>query len=120
MQDDKILLIKRHDDGLWAIPGGLVEVGETAAEAARRELWEEAGVEAEIEKFLGVFDSRNWKSRTSMQLFHFVFLLDAKDPQPRTSNEAQDVGFFAENQLPPLSAGHPLRVPYYGNSKIVL
>ena len=26
MQDGKILLIKRHDDGLWAIPGGLVEV----------------------------------------------------------------------------------------------
>ena len=38
---DSIMLIKRHDDGLWALPGGLVDVGESWAEAARRELYEE-------------------------------------------------------------------------------
>jgi ADP-ribose pyrophosphatase YjhB (NUDIX family) len=109
----KILLIKRHDDGLWAIPGGLVEVGETAAEAAQRELWEEVGIQAEIVRLLGVFDSRIWKSKTSMQLFHFVFLVEANEPTPQTSAEALDVSFFSEDKLPPLSAGHHLRVPYF-------
>ena len=110
---NKILLIKRHDDGLWAIPGGLVEVGETAAEAARRELFEEAGIHSEITRLLGVFDSRVWRSKTSMQLFHFVFQVEADDPTPHTSSEALDVGYFAGDNLPPLSSGHHLRVPFF-------
>jgi len=113
LRKGKILLLKRHDDGLWAIPGGLVEVGETAAEAAQRELWEEVGIQAKIVHLLGVFDSRIWKSKTSMQLFHFVFLAEASDATFHTSNEALEVGFFSEDQLPPLSAGHHLRVPYF-------
>jgi ADP-ribose pyrophosphatase YjhB (NUDIX family) len=111
--ENKILLIKRHDDGLWAIPGGLVEVGETAAEAAQRELLEEAGIRAEITRLLGVFDSRVWKSKTSMQLFHFVFLAETDDPTPHTSAEALDIGFFSKDKLPPLSSGHHLRVPLF-------
>jgi len=110
--DQKILLIKRHDDGFWAIPGGLVEVGETPAEAAQRELFEEAGIRADITRLLGVFDSRNWKSKTGMQLFHFVFLAETDNPTPHTSTEALDVGYFAEDHLPPLSSGHHLRVPF--------
>ena len=43
-RDGRILLIRRADNGLWALPGGLVEVGETLAEAACRELLEEAGI----------------------------------------------------------------------------
>jgi len=108
----KILLIKRNDDGLWAIPGGLVEVGETAAEAAQRELFEETGIRAEVIRLLGVFDSRIWKSKTSMQLFHFVFQAETDDPTPHTSTEALGVGYFSEDKLPPLSSGHHLRVPY--------
>ena len=54
----RILLIKREDNGLWAMPGGLVDVGETLAEAAQRELAEEANVEARVTQLLGVFDSR--------------------------------------------------------------
>jgi 8-oxo-dGTP pyrophosphatase MutT (NUDIX family) len=40
----KILLIRRQDNGLWAVPGGLSEVGETTSQAALRELSEEAGI----------------------------------------------------------------------------
>ncbi len=109
----KILLIKRNDDRLWAIPGGLVEVGETAAEAAQRELFEEAGIRAEVTRLLGVFDSRVWKSRTRMQLFHFVFQAETDNPTPYTSTEALDVDYFSEDKLPLLSPGHHLRVPYY-------
>ena len=111
--DEKILLIKRHDDGRWAIPGGLVEVGETAAETAKRELFEEVGIQADIVKLLGVFDSRIWKSNTGMQLYHLVFLAETDDIFPRTSKEALDVGYFCEDELPPLSSGHHLRVPFY-------
>jgi NUDIX domain/Hydrolase of X-linked nucleoside diphosphate N terminal len=40
-----ILLIQRKDDRLWAMPGGVLEVGETPAEGACREAWEESGLE---------------------------------------------------------------------------
>lgn len=56
---DEILLIQRGKGtftGLWSLPGGHVEPGEKAADAARREVHEETGVEAEIEGLVGVHD----------------------------------------------------------------
>ena len=41
-RDGRVLLIRRKDNGLWALPGGMAEVGETPSEAAVRELGEEA------------------------------------------------------------------------------
>src|SRR4051812_46646689 len=43
----RILLIQRKDNGLWAMPGGDLEVGETPAEGVCREVWEETGITVE-------------------------------------------------------------------------
>lgn len=51
----EILLQKRRDNGCWAPPGGAMELGETAENAARREAWEEAGVVAGEMRLLGVY-----------------------------------------------------------------
>lgn len=109
-RDGKLLLIRRHDDGLWALPGGLVDVGETLAEAAERELWEEVGVRGTAVRLLGVFDSRRTRSRDKAQLYHVVFQVET-DGTPVPSSEATEVGFFAEVALPALSPGHHVRVP---------
>lgn len=109
--DEKLLLIRRHDDGRWALPGGAVDIGETTAAAAVRELREETGIEGRATGLLAVFDSRTWQSPFPYQLNHFVFSCEADDPAPRTSPEALDVGFFAADDLPSLSQGHHLRVP---------
>ncbi len=112
LRDGKILLIRREDDGLWAMPGGLTEVGETLAETAQRELWEEAGVSGRVVKLLGLFDSRFWRSRTKTQLYHALFLVEADSgSEPAAGPETTDVGFFSESALPELSPGHTLRVP---------
>jgi len=108
---EQIMLIKRSDNGLWAVPGGLVEVGETLAEAARRELWEETGIQGQITKLLGIFDSRLWQSKTKAHLYHAIFLAETPDITPRTSIEASEVAFFREDDLPELSPGHNYRVP---------
>ena len=108
---EKIMLIKRSDNGLWAVPGGLVEVGETLAGAAQRELWEETGIRGQVTTLLGIFDSRVWHSKTKAHLYHAIFLAEATDLLPRTSSEATEVAFFGENNLPELSPGHQHRVP---------
>ncbi|KAE8689981.1 Nudix hydrolase 23 [Hibiscus syriacus] len=51
--DRKILLCKRNIEpsfGLWTLPAGYLEIGESAAEGAIRETWEEAGAEVELKK----------------------------------------------------------------------
>lgn len=52
VRQGRALLVRRHDSGplagLWSLPGGHVEWGETLREAALRELREETGIEAEI------------------------------------------------------------------------
>lgn len=51
----EILLQRRTDNGLWAYSGGAVELYEQVEDAARRELWEETGLEAHSLELLGVF-----------------------------------------------------------------
>ena len=111
-RDKEILLIKRHDNGLWAYPGGAVEIGETLAEAAERELWEEARIRGRATRLIGMFDSRIWKSQVKRQMYHALFLVESSDLSPETTSEATEVGFFSEENLPPLAPGHHLRVSF--------
>ncbi|MXY44576.1 MAG: NUDIX domain-containing protein [Dehalococcoidia bacterium] len=111
-RDGRILLIKREDNGLWAMPGGATEVGETWAYSAERELHEEAGVEGTATQLLGVFDSCLWGSRAKYHVYSSVWLVEVSDDQtPVAGPETTDVGFFAEDDLPDLSPGHTSRIP---------
>lgn len=110
LREGRILLIRRRDDGLWALPGGLVEVGETLVQAAERELLEEANVRGRVVQFLGLFDSRLWQTRTKAQLYTAIFKIATADI-PAPAPETLGARFFAADNLPDLSQGHHLRVP---------
>ena len=112
LRDGKLLLIQRSDDKLWALPGGLVEIGETLADAAQRELWEETGIRGRVTRLLGIFDSRQWQTRTKVQLYSAIFQAEAESGVLTPSSETSAVAFFDEMDLPPLSQGHHLRVPF--------
>jgi ADP-ribose pyrophosphatase YjhB (NUDIX family) len=51
----QVLLVRRTDDSNWELPGGRVEVGETASQAAVREVAEESGVTIEITDLAGIY-----------------------------------------------------------------
>ncbi len=55
----RVLLERRGQppaQGAWAVPGGLIELGETAEEAIRREVREECGIEIAVGPVLGLFE----------------------------------------------------------------
>ena len=54
-REHEILLMRRSDNGYWGLPGGFVELGESVAEAARREVAEETGWSVEIGRLIGVY-----------------------------------------------------------------
>jgi 8-oxo-dGTP pyrophosphatase MutT (NUDIX family) len=51
----RVLLVRRADDGYWELPGGRVEVGESASVAVVREVAEEAGVAITVTRLAGVY-----------------------------------------------------------------
>jgi 8-oxo-dGTP diphosphatase len=52
---DRVLVIKRRDNGHWEPPGGVLELGETFEEGVKREVLEETGVHVEVERLTGVY-----------------------------------------------------------------
>lgn len=57
-EDNSIILIQRGNDpykGSWALPGGMMDEGETIEQTAIREAKEETGLDVELVKLLGVF-----------------------------------------------------------------
>lgn len=76
VRGDQVLLIRRANEpsrGRWSIPGGTVELGETLAQAAKREVGEECQLEVEIGDVLSVFDliQRDDKGRIR---YHYVLI----------------------------------------------
>jgi ADP-ribose pyrophosphatase YjhB (NUDIX family) len=51
----RILLTRRADNGLWCLPGGMMESGESVAEACEREVWEETGLQVRAKRLVGVY-----------------------------------------------------------------
>lgn len=96
----EILLIQRKDSAHWALPGGIAEIGSTAAEAALRELWEEAGLRGTTTRLLGIFDNRNWGTWSKVHMWHLVFAVSCSDFAAVPGIECLDARFFAPNALP--------------------
>lgn len=107
VQDGRVLLVKRRnppDAGLWGFPGGHVEPGETAMQAAVRELWEETGVSAQPVGYITNVDVIEHTEDGALA-FHFLLAAVLCD-QPSGVAAARD---DAEE-----AAWHPLNVVLRG------
>ncbi|ATL32760.1 NUDIX hydrolase [Streptomyces formicae] len=108
---DRVLLVRREDNGLWALPGGVVEVGERPADAAVREAFEEVGLRAEAVALNGQYDSRSTGTNTPFHVVHLVYACRVTDASAlRVSAETDDFGWFSRDRVPRLSPGHDVRV----------
>jgi ADP-ribose pyrophosphatase YjhB (NUDIX family) len=94
--EGKILLIRRTDNGNWALPGGGVDIGESLPQAAIRETREETGVDCEITGLSGIYtDPGHVILYTSngevRQEFSIVLTARATGGQPTPSSETSEV-----------------------------
>jgi ADP-ribose pyrophosphatase YjhB (NUDIX family) len=110
----EVLLVKRTDNGLWCIPGGHVDLGETLSEACCRELFEETGLRGEVVKLIGIYsDAENSLHIAQGREWHTarVSLLCRVLSGERTpSAETSEIRYFKTSQLPPLVTDHSKRI----------
>jgi 8-oxo-dGTP pyrophosphatase MutT (NUDIX family) len=98
------VLLVRHVDGPWQLPGGAVDPDESPEDAVRRECREEASLEIRPVRIAGAFGGRDYRRRYAngdeIGIVGIVFEAEivAGDAQPG-DDETQDVGWFAAGEL---------------------
>lgn len=104
-QADKILLVQEISDGLWTLPGGWVDVGDSPSSATEREIFEESGYRAKALKLLALYDRKQHHPPNIFDVFKVFFLCELSGGEARTSIETKAVDWFTEDSLPALSTG---------------
>ena len=102
VEDEKICLVRGQGENDWALPGGFGEVGYSPTENILKEIEEETGFEAKVERLLAVFDTDRFQLQ-SKQYAKFVFECKLLAGQFQENQEIADLQFFAIDQLPNLS-----------------
>lgn len=101
----RVLLNLRSDSGIWALISGIPDPGEQPAEAAVREIEEETGVHAVVERVLSVFTNEPMVHANGdrAQYLDIVLRCRAVGGEARVNDdESLDVRWFALDELPPL------------------
>lgn len=107
---DRVLLIHKTDNDLWALPGGGHEVGESIATTVVREVKEETGYDVEVDELVGTYTDPGhvmaYEDGEVRQQFSIAFRAHVVGGEPRTSSESKAVEWVAASDLPAL-AMHP-------------
>ncbi|MHA1745184.1 MAG: NUDIX hydrolase [Promethearchaeota archaeon] len=108
--NNAVLLVKRKfnpNQGLWAIPGGHLKLGESIEEGALRECLEETGLELHVRKLASVIDKIDWDPQGKVE-YHYVLVdywMDVDEctpdhpPIPIAQSDAQEAIFVPYEQL---------------------
>jgi 8-oxo-dGTP pyrophosphatase MutT (NUDIX family) len=106
----RVLMIRRTDNDLYAIPGGAQDLGETVVQAAVRETAEETGVDIEVTSLVGIYsDPRHviaYDDGEVRQEFSICFRARPTGGELRTSSESKEVLWVDPAQLDALNI-HP-------------
>ncbi|QDP94975.1 NUDIX domain-containing protein [Microlunatus elymi] len=110
-KDGRVLLLRHAHDGLWATPGGGMEPGESPEAAARREVYEEAGLNLPQLDLIGGFGGSDFEVNygggaiTAYAVFMYACVAESSEISLQR-DEVTESGWFTESDL-----RETLRVP---------
>lgn len=91
----RLLMIRRTDNDLYAVPGGAQEIGETIAQTVVREVREETGITVDVTGLIGVYSDPahviSFSDGEVRQEFSLCFRARPIEGEPRTSSESKEV-----------------------------
>ncbi len=99
----EILLVKRKDEprkGFWDLPGGFMEINESAEEAASREVWEEVGLKVENLKYFASYADRYLYRGDLYHTICLSFYGQVADIKPVSGDDAAAAKFFHPKKIP--------------------
>ena len=105
IREGKVLLVKRAaapSRGLWAIPGGSLELGETLQSGAEREILEETGIRIKAGAPVYAFDFLEYDAENKLQ-YHFVVVdMEAEyvAGEVQAADDALDASWVSPEDLP--------------------
>jgi len=114
-----ILLHRRTDNDLWALPGGAMNIGESIGDTVVREVKEETGLDVTPEYIIGIYTNPNhviaFSDGEVRQEFSLCFYCTISGGALRVSDESYEVAFFSPQEIEGLKM-HPsirLRIKHY-------
>lgn len=101
----KILMVCERIDGKWTLPGGWADVGYSPFEIARKEVWEEAGINVKPVRLLAVFDkTKHNHPPDAYHVYKLFILCNYIDGELKASTETSDARWFSRDKIPELSS----------------
>ncbi len=102
---NQVLLIRRSDNGEWAMPAGSIELGESILDCVKREVKEETGLDVHAAEPIALYTEPRFDFTTAYggahQMFTVVFLItDWSGRLLAQTDETVDARFFPLNALP--------------------
>jgi ADP-ribose pyrophosphatase YjhB (NUDIX family) len=111
--EGRILLQRRSDSGNWALPGGAMDIGETFARSAIREVKEETGFDVRIERIVGIYSDPAhvfaYEDGEVRQEFSICLACTIVDGELAVSSESTDVRFFSIDEVAGLTMHESIR-----------
>ncbi len=96
----RVVLIQRSDNKRWALPGGWAEIGSAPSENALRELREETGFEAQIDRLVGIYDNKRFASVSPYQFYICLFRARITGGAATISSESLEVRLVDPSDAP--------------------
>jgi ADP-ribose pyrophosphatase YjhB (NUDIX family) len=94
----KILLTRRSDNGMWCLPGGMFEAGESVTEGCEREVWEETGLRVRVTRLTGVYSNPHslviYPDGNQAHILVLNFEVELLGGEPGLSSETTEVNWF--------------------------
>jgi 8-oxo-dGTP diphosphatase len=91
--DDRVLVIKRDDNGHWEAPGGVLELGESFEAGVQREVLEETGLAVVVERLTGVYKN------LAHGIVALVYRCRPAEGQPHATEEAREIRWMTREEV---------------------